>query len=377
MLIRVAAYYICIFGALGALLPFLPVVLERRTFTPTQVGWILVVMPLGDMLIPPVWGFIADRFRARRVLLGATALGSGLTVWLLAPKAPLLATMGLLGLFCVFRSAVVPLGDATTRALLAERAHNYGLIRVWGSIAFGLAALATGWLEAGPRAVFGVASGLYLVGALVGWTLPHTTPPPRPGLGRAALREITRPLFLIFLVGTTCYYAGHAIYDAYVSLHLLKLGFSERFVGGAWALGVAGESALLFVTPWLLKRFSPAAMLRVCAAVAALRWLFLAFVDDPTWILVLQPVHAVTFGLWYVCGVYLTQALAPDDLRSTLQAAMVAAIGSGRVIGYLSGGPVLQHFGGSQVFQLAAAAATLALGIYVLLAWLTRRETQA
>ena len=377
MLVRAAAYYVCIFGALGALLPFLPVVLNRRDFTPTEVGWILVVIPIADMLIPPVWGFLADRFQARRILLGLTALGSALTVLLLVPKQPLLATMAMLGIFCVFRSAVVPLGDATTRALLAERAHNYGLIRVWGSIAFGVTAFLTGTLEAGPMAVFGVASVLYGVGAVIGWTLPHTTPQPRPGLGLAAVRAIGRPVFLVFLLGTTIYYSGHSIYDAYVSLHLIDIGFSETAVGGAWALGVAGETVLLFATPWLLQRFSPASMLRVCGAVAAARWIFLAWVDDPAWILSLQPVHAITFGLWYVCGVYLTQSLADDDLRSTLQAAMVTAIGSGRVIGYLVGGPVFESAGGKGVFLVAATAAGIAMAVYLGLALLTRRRAAA
>lgn len=369
-----AAYYFCIFGALGAWLPFLPVALDGRGFSASEIAAVLVVMPISDVLVPPVWGFAADRLHLRPRLMALACLGSGLTILLLIFPGSLAFTIAATTGFCVFRAAVVPLGDAAARAMLSGRGEGYGLVRVWGSIGFACSALGVGVAKAPPAVIFTVAGVLYAGGSIATRWIPVSAPLPRPNLAREALAHAMQPVFLLFLLGTLLHYAGHSTYDAFVSLHLIEIGFSKSLVGLAWTLGVAGEIVLLFLTPRLLKRFDPVRMLVVCATVAGARWLVLAFVSNPAILLATQFSHALTFGLWYVCGVYFTQALAPDDLRSTLQALMIAAIGGGRIIGYLVGGHLFDEGGGRAVYLAAAVAAAAAVLTYVALSIRVSRQ---
>ena len=67
------------------------------------------------------------------------------------------------------------------------------------------------------------------------------------------------------------------------------------------------------------------------------------------------------------------QARAPAQLRTSLQAIATAAMGLGMVAGYLGGGALLQHLGGSALYTAAATAAAVAAAFYALAGARTRR----
>jgi len=192
---------------------------------------------------------------------------------------------------------------------------------------------------------------------------------------RDALRWVRTKAALALLAGNAAYYGAHAIYDAFFSLHLRRLGFGDLFVGGAWATGVLVEIAVMFAAPARLGGGERRSGALLCGATAAacLRWSLLSWLEAPGPLLAQQALHGITFGLWYLSLVQQIQATAPERLRTTLQSFAAASIGLGATAGYQLGGRLFAAGGGAACFRLALGAAGLALLCYLASYLLTRR----
>ena len=86
-----------------------------------------------------------------------------------------------------------------------------------------------------------------------------------------------------------------------------------------------------------------------------MRWVLLSFLTSSTVILVLQPLHALSFALFWIAAVSYTSERAPPGALAAAQGLFVSAMGVGSVVGMLLWGPAYQHGGGSLVFRCAAA----------------------
>ena len=358
-----ALFYFSIFGALGALVPFLPFVLGDAGLSPTEVGVALAVMPICDILVPPLWGGVGDLMRARTRLLRLAAIGAAASILVLAVVEGFFPVVAGLLLFCAFRAPLVPLGDTMARSLLSDPTR-FGHLRLVGSFGFGVAALSVGALGAATLPIVAMAASGYALAAMAAFHLPPTPPIVGRPVAARDVAQLMRPTYLLFLFGTCLHYVGHSTYDAFIGLHFEALGYSRAWVGTAWAVGVGAEIFVLWQAPRLLRRFSAVALLWPCAAVAGGRWLLLMTLEDGWAILLSQPLHALSFGLWYVSLVDFAQRETDERIRGTAQALVIAAMGIGRVVGYGVGGRAFEVNGGEGLFGFAAVAAVLATGVY-------------
>ena len=108
--------------------------------------------------------------------------------------------------------------------------------------------------------------------------------------------------------------------------------------------GRQGTGMMAFSGP-ILRRF-PASWLLVAAFLGgALRWLLIALVPDVTALFLLQPLHALSFALFWVTSLDLVKKRAPKEVLATAQGVFNAAVGAGAVaveLGVeLGGGPYL------------------------------------
>ena len=150
-------------------------------------------------------------------------------------------------LFCFFRAPLTSLADASALAHVRHHGGSYGRLRLWGSLGFLVAAAATGaGIErAGIGVIVPAAAWALAACAAVSFALPAAPPGERarawsaPGcISSARSTPGCSSLAAAFAQMAT------AAYDAGFSLHLARLGFGGRFIGAAWATGVAAEIAL-------------------------------------------------------------------------------------------------------------------------------------
>ena len=105
-------------------------------------------------------------------------------------------------------------------------------------------------------------------------------------------------------------------------------------------------------------------MLVICAFAAALRWTLLSQVSESWALVMIQSLHGITFGLWYLSIVKYIQTRAPEHLRASLQSVSMACMGLGMTTGYLAGGELFLLHGGETLYKAAAGAALAAALMY-------------
>jgi len=361
-------YYLTVYLALGAVFPLVALALSARGLRPSQYAWLLMLMPLSRLLSPPLWGALADKHFGPRKLVRINTWVAGLAMLGLAFARGLWPTAICFAVWAFFSSSLVPLVEAGTYQMLGARAASFGYVRVFGSIGFALSALGVGFSKLDPGMVtpFVGASLGYLAAGLVSRKLSEYAIISRASLRPAVLALLRRRDVLLLWLGSMLYYAAHGIFDMYFGPFARTLpGVRTELVSMAWGLGVVAEVIVFFFVPrWLSGRLMRW-LLPGSALVAALRWWLTAQVTSASQVLMLQPLHAITFGVWYLAFVHENQAEAPAHMRATVQGIAVACLGMGTMSAIVVGGYGLERFGGRPLFMMASLASLGSLMLYL------------
>lgn len=362
----IALFYFAFVGSLGLFLPFFPLYLERLGLAPTAITATTALGPAMGLIAPPLVGLLADALRRRIWVLRAISVGACLAfaAFLLAGPHRVALTVAIAA-FSFFRSPLWALTDAA--ALEAVRVHggSYGRVRVWGSIGFLGAVLGGGALleRAGPAAVMSACGAGLLGAAGCAFRLPAPPPPSRRSVLATWLELLRGRDVWLFLLAVAVGQMGAAAYDSCYSLHLARLGLGGGATGGLWAIGVSAEIALLHWSLPLLERFGPYRMLIFAYATGVVRWGLIAHATHPAVLVALQPLHAITFGVYYVAAVSIVRDRAAPEVATAAQGLLGAATAVGSVIGMPLAGALLERGGGRATFQGAAALAALATAL--------------
>lgn len=381
MLVLLGLFYFLNFATVGAFFPWYPPLLAERGFSPALIGTALATGSIARMVFTPFWGYLADRWHARReIMSGCTLLAAAcLAGTALARSQP--ATLGWIFLYGFFVVPIFPLAEAATFALLGERAERYGRIRLWGSLGFIVTSQGLGLLvrPLGLGAVPWVAAGFMALAGAVALALPGREagraealaaagpgPPPAPdaaGHSLGALRAALpwRALLVVF-VAAALGQAAHGPYYDFFTLQMEARGIAPWTIGSLWTLGVAAEVALMAVGHRVLARLGLASGLRWALALGGLRWALFALAPPLPLVVAGQLLHAASFGLLHLATVSLTDRLTPPG-RKALGQTLVSmwAYGLGGGAGLLLAGQWRAPLGDAGLYAAAAAACALGL----------------
>lgn len=360
-----AGLYFLAFASLGAYLPWMPPFLERQGFGPALIGITLALPAFCRALFPPAWGWLADRYHARRGLVVAGMGVGGAALCLVSVAEPHWAIVSLFAVYGFVTVPVGPLSEALTFQALGGRKERYGRIRLWGSIGFIGTALGTGLVvERLGAASAGWLAGVPLIaGAIAATRIPAGAGPGVPAPPTRGGGTRLRPrLFVPLLAAAALSSAAHGPYYTFFTLDLEARGVSRGWIGMLWAWAVVVEIGLLAAAPRVLSRLGLVGALRWGLALGALRWGLYALTPPVVVLVAGQALHAATFALVHIASVQLIDRFSParrKALGQSLLSAMVYGAGGGLgmfLAGYLRGPLEL-----GQLY--AAAAATCALGL--------------
>ncbi|MEL6188304.1 MAG: MFS transporter, partial [Myxococcota bacterium] len=364
--------YALLFSSIAVMGPLSPLAFSARGLSAGLVAALATLATLVRVLLPMFTGREADRRGRRGLLVGLGFAGSAAAFGLaLFPSTP--AAFVLFPFYVAMAAGQVPLADVLAHEQLAERAARFAWVRVWGSLGFALAMLGAGALElpSQPELHFLVGGLLQLAAAGAALGFPDDRPAAaasRPSLS-AAWSTAGALGLRAFLIAGVVHYIGFGIYDAYFALRLEALGYGTGFVGVAIAVGVVAEVGMMLVAPRLVQRAGVDGAKRLAlagAAAAWLRWMVIASTDQGSLLLVVQPLHALGFGLWYLAVVSHIQGLAPSHLKASLQSLATAGSALGALVGTSLGGLLVARWGLGPSFVLAAVTSSLAVTLYAL-----------
>jgi PPP family 3-phenylpropionic acid transporter len=117
----------------------------------------------------------------------------------------------------------------------------------------------------------------------------------------------------------------------------------------------------LFAGPALLRRFGPAGAATLAAFAGAVRWSVLGATVQIIPLMLVEPLHGLTFALFHLAGMRVIGATVPRDLAATAQAVYgTVAAGIATALLTLASGFLYTWLEGRAFFVMAAlcAAAT-------------------
>ena len=363
---RLSNFYLWYFAFVGAYGPFFALYLQDRGFDPLHIAILMAVGPVSRIFVPNFWGWLADRYRARRSIQRALAFIGPFVA------AGLLLHPGFTGMLCLlivwslFWSGLLPLVEASTMTQLRARMGVYGRIRLWGSIGFIVVVVSGGYLfdAFGVGLLEWMILLLLVLTAVTVFALPRERATRAASTGKVSLQSVLTNRGVIGMIaGFSLMQFAHAPYNTFYSIYLVDSGYTKTAVGWLWALGVVAEIVLFFWLPQLMPRWRLEQILVACFGFAIVRFLMIGWgVDSLTVLLIAQLMHAMTFGAFHAAGVTATHRVFRGDLQSRGQALYSSiGYGVGGGIGTLAAGYAWESLGGPATFSLSAAAALIGL----------------
>jgi MFS transporter, PPP family, 3-phenylpropionic acid transporter len=362
----ISLYYFTLMAAVGAFYPYFALYLTSVGLRPATATRVLAIVPLVGLATPPLLGMLADARSARVWFLRVLTLGTALAFagYQLA-KGNVAAVVVVTILFGVLRSPLTALADATNFEHVRVHGGSYGAQRMWGTVGYLVAAFGGGALieATSLESVVVTTTAMYLIAAGCAWRMPAPAITRRSGAMDAYRRMWRQPGLWLFLVTLVPAQMAAVVYDTTLAMYLTRLGYGGTFVGAALAIGVGAEIVLMARSGAILGRLGAERALTIALAIAAARWLAMAHVHDPIVLLCMQPLHAFTFGLFWVAATALARDYAGPDAVAAGQGLMAAVMGIGSVVGSSFAGDILERHGGAALWTCAAAlAATATVG---------------
>ena len=357
---RVGAFYGAQFLVYGATLPYLSVMLDSRGLTPAEIGLISAVPLVLRLALTPVVAMHADRRGSHRLIiiaLSTVAFAATQAIVVARGFWPLLLSVAV---FQVALQSLMPLVETIAMAGVRRWGHDYGRMRLCGSVTFILATFAGAWLIdwRGAEVI------AWLLVTVTGATLAAALALPgvdlaAQGIARPRLRSnaaiellASRPM-LLFLLATGAVQSAHAVFYGFGVLHWRAYGIAPGWIGFLWSLGVVAEIALFWWSAQVMARFSPADMLRLGAAAAVVRWSLMAFDPPLAVLLALQVLHGLTYGASHLGAMHYIKASVPEAHAGTAQALYTTVCAGGMGAAMALAGIAYGHFAGKVYLAMA------------------------
>lgn len=367
---RPAVVYIALFGALGTFFPYSSVFLASRGLQLEAIGLLLALHSVVSLVVAPAWGALADRVGdVSRVLLAAS-LFAGAGAAALAFAHDPLGLAAALSLLAVGTGGMIPLADTRAVDLAGDRREHFARARAWGSGAFIVTSIATGWILSGrgPDALFVLYVPLLVVTGIASWRLLG----PGSADGHPRVRRVTslrptgigrllsQPGLLALLVGVTLIWTAVGAVMAFISIHVAAQGADLATIGLMWAIGAVVEIPIMLAFPVLARRVGSGRLLVLGAMAFALRAAGWGVAGDPVVAVLVAPLGGIGFALFYVGLVSFVARSVPREVQATAQGVFTGMTFSlGSVVGTILAGFVAPVIGLPGLFLTAAVATAL------------------
>jgi PPP family 3-phenylpropionic acid transporter len=365
-----AQFYFWYYAALGAFTPYIGRWVSSLGHDGFVVGAMLGLWYATRVIAPPAWSSFTTRSAKPGLwFVCGCALGllcfAGFT-WTRSS----LALLSVMALFGFFYNAVLPQFEAMTLTALGPDTHDYGRIRLWGSLGFLIVAGSYGWLldRLGNGAFPWLSLPLLAVALAAAWFHRDDRPPAHVATVADAGHLWKRPGVRRFLLVAMLAQAGFGTFYVFYTLHLQAHHHDGLHVGILWAVGVLAEIVMFWFVPGLIARVGASRLLSVCLAIGALRWAITAlFADSFAMMAIAQLTHAFSFAVFQSCLMQLMAGYFPGRRAVAGQSLLYGfSSGGGGVLG-AAVAAVLWHYGrGEWAFLGGSALTALAWIIYML-----------
>lgn len=376
---------------------YIPRQMGALGWTGVQIGAFFMIKTVGQALATPGWSRIADRHKG----CGPKVLKFQYIVAALAIALLPMASSWALGIvIAIMLGATVrcspPLMDTMTLGTVGI--NRFGRIRSFGTLGFGLVALAFGLLGAQFDHAFLAKSAPWIMLTLLLLSLPIIKRLPRhdletekrpdhseqPGANNSApkppLRELLKsPVVMLVFPVAALFVATQVPYELFLVVLAEERGFGAWLPGLALFIGIVGEMLGFLSFRKMLHRISPEIMIAVIVAISGVRWIITGTTTSPVVFAGLQILHGLTFAAFFMALLELMSREWGASLGASAQGLLYLCVfAAGNGVGTMVSGIVYDLGSASSLFTQAGIASFVILpGMMLALSSLQRREEVA
>jgi len=241
-------------------------------------------------------------------------------------------------LFFVGQAAFAPIlniiDSLTYMYLGPELRPEYGKQRLWGTVAFGVFVVITGFImdatstnQDEKNFTYPFVSFVILM-FVTGFSVCAYKGVSEPAVG-TLLRNVCvllRNIDIWFLIATLLaagFFAG--VHETYFFYFLSTLHSSQLIMGLSMAAACLAETVVLWFSGTIIKVLTHDVCLIIVFVVFGVRLIAYSFLYNPWWAIATESLHCFTFGLLYPTITSYASRLAPEGMQGTVQS-LVGAI---------------------------------------------------
>ncbi|WP_436912358.1 MFS transporter [Halosimplex marinum] len=365
---RYQALFFVFYAAFSGFVAFRSVYLQEIGMTGTQIGLVGSLWVAGGVVAQPAWGLVADYTQSPTRVLFAAALASGVAIlsYPLSASLPAHAFLVVAGgtlLFSMTRAPIVPIANS----LVLRQGVEYGRVRSFGSIAFGVTVLVVGYAIA--RLETGVVVYLYVGGMVCFLALLRGVPQVEEqvfegDLGAAAVSLVREPRFFALLATAFAMGLVSSPGAAFFSVYMRAVELGDGLTGVAWFLKTVVEAAVFLSIARWADSYGWPIVLGGVSYVAAFG-LLTTWASLPS-VLLANAFLGVGLAVLYFSLVNLAHESAPAGMDSTAQTLLTSVgIGAGGALGQSLAGRLVDLVGVQEMYAFLAGGALLVVAFGV------------
>ncbi|MCF7942880.1 MAG: MFS transporter [Spirochaetia bacterium] len=346
----------------AVIVPYFQIFLYGKGLSPSETGLVIGVWEIAGIAGPLLLGALVDRSgRFRSVLLGCSLVGS-LLMLVMVPIDSIFAVTALTALFGFAFKPLLSINDSMISYALADPEHDYGHVRVAGSIGFGAVMLffeITGIFNS-PSPIM-IARGAAILGIFYLLTISiippafHARTSRKTSVLNSAGKGEKAQMPSLFYVLAAAVFLGRMGFTSYYSFFSLFLQEELKVenVGIFWMIAVAAEIIPIMFAGKIIRITGRYRALLMGLAAMILRMLIYSFSQSLVIIGAAQLLHSLTFGLTHVaCISYINEKVPQSKKTLAMSIYLSIAWGLGAFLGSPVGGLLVEVYGFSRMFLL-------------------------
>ena len=367
-------FYLLSFFGVGSLFPLLSVYLsEVEKLNGYQIGTILSIGPIVMIFFQPLWGMVSDLTHSpTKVLTFTTFLAGvcGFGYYLFGSYSMFFLTAILVA---IFQSAIIPVSDSISLKFSSRLNYNYGNIRLFGSLGFGLAVFIMGKIsEFSPAVIFFSFFVSLSIASVLAFRLPkeHTGEKVKILSGMKDLFKLKK--FVVFLFVTFLIFGPNLANNTYFGLFVDDLGGTYTGIGIAFFIAVMSEIPFMRVAGRGINKYGLLPIAAIAGTVSLVRWLFYFMEPSLSLVYASAVIQGFSLGLFIPAGLQYIREITPSHITATA-VTMYSAIGNGlgNWFSTFFGGLIYDRY---SIFGVYLFFAVLAFLGVLLTLWLIREE---
>lgn len=291
------------YAAFGVLVPFLPMWLSHHQYSADTIGTLVALGYLfrliGAMFFSKKVSHSNQLLPLSRFLTWAAA---GLAVSMIWGVSSIWIFVLLFALFHIFNGGAMPIADTVAANWQQQNVLDYGKSRLFGSLAFVVSSVSTGFLlqwTGQSSIIIILLAWLVILGIGIsfkptqGFSENHSSQTTEISYRELLANSTTKRM----LIAISLVQASHATYYAYSTMHWTANGISTQQASLLWGLSVLAEVLFFFFSKRLFGHVAIRTLVLIAIIGAFVRWGIFASSTEILLFVLVQLLHTATFGI--------------------------------------------------------------------------------